>query len=149
MFERWMNATTEEQKLLTFLQLFFLLFTAFGFFYFGVEHWVIDHWLDSFQSRIPFFTALIGLPLTLAMFFTTHRAVRWPYTIFMAVTIAVGLIGALFHLWYNAADYGSSIFTISGFFEGFTEPYRPVLAALAHVNVGAVGVVVGLTVEDA
>ena len=148
MFERWMNAETENQKILTFLQLFFLLFPAFGFFYFGVEHWVIDHWLDSFSSRIPFYAAVIGLPLTLAMFFTTHKAVRLPYTIFMAITIGVGLAGALFHLVYNAGDAGVSLFSISGIFEAFTDPFRPVLAALAHVNIGAVGLVVGLTLED-
>lgn len=148
MFERWMDATTEERKLLTFLQLFFLLFTAFGFFYFAVEHWVIDHWLDSFGSRIPFYVALVGLPLSLAMFFTTHKAVRWPFTIWMAVTIGVGLLGAAYHLFYNAGDLGVSVFSISGFIEAFTDPFRPVLAALAHVNVGAVGLVVGLTIED-
>ncbi|MFO7833109.1 MAG: hypothetical protein R6V31_03415, partial [Halohasta sp.] len=87
-------------------------------------------------------------PLSLAMFFTTHKAVRWPYTIWMAVTIGVGLLGAAYHLFYNAGDLGVSVFSISGFIEAFTDPFRPVLAALAHVNVGAVGLVVGLTIED-
>jgi hypothetical protein len=41
-----------------------------------------------------------------------------------------------------------SLFTISGIFDAFTDPYRPVLAALAHVNVGAVGIIVGLTLEN-
>jgi len=66
----------------------------------------------------------------------------------MAVTIGVGLLGALYHLLYNAGDAGVSVFSISGFFEAFTDPFRPVLAALAHVNIGAVGIMVGLTIQD-
>lgn len=148
MINRFMDATDEQQRLLVFLQLFFLFWTAFGFFYFAVEHWVIAHWLSSLASRIPFYVALIGFPLSMAMFFTTHKAVRWPYTIWMAVTVGVGLAGALFHLSYNATDAGVALFSISGLFEAFTDPFRPVLAALAHVNVGAVGLVVGLTLDD-
>ncbi len=148
MINRFMDATDQQQRLLVFLQLFFLFWTAFGFFYFAVEHWVIDHWLSSFASKIPFYVALIGFPLSMAMFFTTHRSVRWPYTIWMAVTVGVGLAGALFHLSYNATDAGVTLFSISGMLEAFQDPFRPVLAALAHVNVGAVGLVVGLTLDD-
>ena len=148
MIERWMKASTEDERLLVFLQLFFLFWTAFGFFYFAVEHWVIDHWLPSFGSKIPFYIALIGFPLSLLMFFTTRRAIKWLYNIVMAVTVGVGLAGALYHLGWNAGDAGVSLFSISGFIEAFTDPYRPVLAALAHVNVGAVGLVVGLTIPS-
>ncbi len=148
MINRFMDAKTEDQRLLVFLQLFFLFWTAFGFFYFAVEHWVIDHFMDSFGSQIPLYVALVGFPLSLAMFFTTRKAVRLPYTVWMAVTVGVGLLGALFHLFYNAGDAGVTLFSISGFVEAFTDPYRPVLAALAHVNIGAVGIMVGLTVQN-
>lgn len=148
MINRFIEAKSQNQRLLVFLQLFFLFWTAFGFFYFAVEHWVIDHYLDSFGSRIPFYVALVGLPLSLAMFFTTRKAVRLPYTVWMVVTIGVGLLGALYHLLYNAGDAGVSVFTITGFFEAFTDPFRPVLAGLAHVNIGAVGLMVGLTLQD-
>jgi hypothetical protein len=148
MIDRWMKASTEDERLLTFLQLFFLFWTAFGFFYFFVEHWVIDHYLPSFGSRIPFYIAIVGLPISLLMFFTTHRVVKWIFTIVMVVTVGVGLAGALYHLVWNAGDAGVSLFSIGGFFEAFTDPFRPVLAGLAHVNVGAVGLVVGLTIPD-
>jgi len=148
MIERWMKASTEDERLLVFLQLFFLFWTAFGFFYFFVEHWVIDHWLSSFGSKIPFYIGMIGFPISLLMFFTTHKTVKWIYTILMVVTIGVGLAGALYHLFWNAGDAGVSVFSINGFLEAFTDPFRPVLAGLAHVNVGAVGLMVGLTIPD-
>ena len=37
MIERWMKASTEDERLLVFLQLFFLFWTAFGFFYFFIN----------------------------------------------------------------------------------------------------------------
>jgi hypothetical protein len=148
MLERWMNATTEEGRILGFLQNFFLLIAAFGFVFYGVEHWVIDHYLPNFWARWPFYVSVIGFPLAVAMFFTTHKAVRIPFTIWMAVSVLTGLLGALLHLVWNAADLGVSLFTISGFFESFGVPYRPVLAGLAHTHVGAVALIVGLTVRD-
>ncbi len=145
MLERWMNAKTEDGKVLGFLQNFFLLIAAFGFFFYGVEHWVIDHYMESFWARWPFYVSMIGLPLALAMFFTVHKAVRIPFTIWMVVSVLTGFAGALLHLIWNANDLGVSLFTISGLLESFQVPYRPVLAGLAHTHVGAVGLVVGLT----
>jgi hypothetical protein len=145
MLERWMNAKTEEGKVLGFLQNFFLLIAAFGFFFYGVEHWVIDHYMESFWARWPFYVSMIGFPLAIAMFFTTHKAVRLPFTIWMVVSVLTGFAGALLHLIWNANDLGVSLFTISGILESFQVPYRPVLAGLAHTHVGAVGLVVGLT----
>lgn len=147
MIELLLKSSDEDKRFLVFLQLFFLFWTVFGFFYFAVEHWVIAHFLDSLGSRLPLYISLIGLPVSLAMFFTTHRLIRWIFTGTMVLTIATGLAGALFHMAFNASDAGVSMFTIAGFLEAFTDPYRPVLAALAHVNVGAVGLVVGLTAE--
>ncbi len=148
MLERWMNATTEEGKTLGFLQNFFLLVAAFGFVFYGVEHWVIDHYLESFWARWPFYVSMIGFPLCMLMFFTTHKIVRTPFNIWMGVSVLTGMLGALLHLVWNAGDLGVSLFTISGLLESFQVPYRPVLAGLAHTHVGAVALIVGLTVRD-
>lgn len=146
MIEQLIKAQNPDKRFLVFLQTFFLFWTTFGFAYFAVEHWVIDHYF-TVQSSIPLYISLIGLPLSFLMFFTTNNVVRWLFTVAMALTIGVGLLGAIYHLFFNAGDAGVSVFTLSGFFEAFTDPYRPVLAALAHVNVGAVGLVVGLTFD--
>lgn len=148
MLERWMNATSEDGRVLGFLQNLFLLIAAFGFVFYGVEHWVIDHYLESFWARWPFYVSMIGFPLCMAMFFTTHRALRIPFTIWMGVSVLTGMLGALLHLVWNAGDLGVSLFTISGLLESFQVPYRPVLAGLAHTHVGAVALIVGLTVRD-
>ncbi len=148
MLELWMKAQTEDEQTLGFLQNFFLLVAAVGFAFYGIEHWVIGHYLESFQSRIPFYISLVGCPLAVAMFFTTHKYVRIPFNIWMALTVLTGLLGALFHLLYNAGDAGVSVFTISGFIEAFSDPFRPVLAGLAHTHVGAVALIVGLSVRE-
>lgn len=147
MIDQLIKAQDPDKRFLVFLQLFFLFWTAFGFAYFAVEHWVIDHIGLTWQADIPIYITLIGLPLSFLMFFTTNNVVRWLFTVAMVLTIAVGGAGALFHLFFNAGDAGVSVFSFSGFFEAFTDPYRPVLAALAHVNIGAVGLVVGLTFD--
>lgn len=146
MIERWMNAQTADEKTLAFLQVLFAVIAAFGFAFYGIEHWVIDHnELASWQSRIPGFVSLIGAPLALAMLFTTHKAVIWPAIAWMAVSVLTGLVGAVLHLWWNAGDLGVNIWSISGIVESMQVPYRPVLAALAHTHVGAVGLAVALT----
>jgi pheromone shutdown protein TraB len=147
MIGRWMNAEGRDERTLAFLQNFFLLIAAFGFAFYGVEHWVIDHQtLASWPSKIPLYVSLVGAPLAVAMFFTTHRALTIPFLIVMALAVLTGIVGALLHLHWNAVDMGVSLFTLSGFAEAMQVPYRPVLAALAHTHVGAVGLVVGLTV---
>jgi hypothetical protein len=147
MIERWMKAQTHDERTLAFLQNFFLLIAAFGFVFYGIEHWVIDHQtLGSWQSKIPLYVSMIGAPLAMAMFFTTHRALTIPFLIAMFLAVLTGIVGALLHLWWNAEDLGVSVFTISGFVDAMQVPYRPVLAGLAHTHVGAVGLVVGLTV---
>ncbi len=147
MIERWMQAKTADEKTLAFLQNFFVLIAAFGFVFYGIEHWVIDHQtLGSWQSHIPAIVSIVGAPLAIAMFFTTHKALTFPFLVWMAVSVLTGMAGALFHLFWNAGDLGVSVFSISGFIESMQVPYRPVLAGLAHTHVGAVGLIVGLTV---
>lgn len=147
MIDQLIKAQDPDKRFLVFLQIFFLFWTTFGFAYFAVEHWVIDHIGLTWQADIPIYITLVGLPLSFLMFFTTSNVVRWLFTAAMVLTIGVGAVGALFHLFFNAGDAGVSVFSISGFIEAFTDPYRPVLAALAHVNIGAVGLVVGLTFD--
>lgn len=146
MIERWMNAQTADEKTLAFLQNLFILIAAFGFVFYGIEHWVIEHSeLASWQSRIPLYVSAAGAPLAIAMFFTTHKALTYPFLAVMGISVLTGMFGAIFHLWWNAADLGVSVFSISGFVESMQVPYRPVLAGLAHTHVGAVGLIVGLT----
>jgi len=147
MIERWMNAQTEDERTLAFLQNFFLVIAAVGFIFYGVEHWVIDHQeLVHWTARIPGYVSLIGAPLAVLMFFTTRKIVTYPFLAWMAISVLTGLVGALLHLVFNASDLGVSLFTVSGFAEAMQVPYRPVLAGLAHTHVGAVGLAVGLTV---
>lgn len=147
MIQRWMDAQTADQKTLAFLQVMFAVIAAFGFVFYGLEHWVIEHSeLASWQSKIPLYVSMLGAPLALAMLFTTHKALTYPFLFVMAISVLTGMIGAIFHLTWNAADLGVSVFSISGFAEAMQVPYRPVLAGLAHTHVGAVGLVLGLTV---
>jgi hypothetical protein len=147
MIQRWMTAQTADERTLAFLQNFFILIAAGGFVFYGIEHWVIDHQtLGSWTALIPLYVSLVGAPLAFAMFFTTHKALTYPFLTVMALAVLTGLVGATLHLVFNASDLGVSLFTISGFAEAMQVPYRPVLAGLAHTHVGAVGLVVGLTV---
>ena len=146
MINRWMNAQTADEKTLAFLQNFFLLIAAFGFTFYGVEHWVIDHQtLSSPLALIPLWVSLAGAPLAIMMFFTTNKPLTFIFIAVMIVSVLTGMVGAALHLWWNGQDLGVSIFTFSGFFEAMQIPYRPVLAGLAHTHVGAVGLAVGLT----
>ncbi|MDF1521253.1 MAG: hypothetical protein P1P87_00355 [Trueperaceae bacterium] len=147
MIERWMNAQTADEKTLAFLQNFFVLIAAFGFVFYGIEHWVIEHSeLASWQSKIPLYISMVGAPLSIAMFFTTRKWLTFPFLVVMALSVFTGMFGAIFHLFWNAGDLGVSVFSISGFVESMQVPYRPVLAGMAHTHVGAVGLIVGLTV---
>jgi len=146
MINRWMNARTDDEKTLAFLQNFFLVIAAFGFVFYGVEHWVIDHQtLSSPLALIPLWVSLAGAPLAIMMFFTTNKPLTFIFIAAMVVAVLTGMVGAALHLWWNGQDLGVSIFTISGFLEAMQVPYRPVLAGLAHTHVGAVGLAVGLT----
>ena len=147
MIEALIRAQTEEERLLEFLRSIFLLIALVGFVFYGMEHWILDHWTESWQSRIPFFVSLVGFPLTLLMFFHRGRWVRYPFLLWMLVTVATGLLGAYYHLLWNAQDAEVSLWSLKGFLEAF-EGSRPVLAALAHTHVGAVAFVVGITIRD-
>jgi len=146
MINRWMIAETDDEKTLAFLQNFFLVIAAFGFVFYGVEHWVIDHQtLSSPLALIPLWVSLAGAPLAIMMFFTTNKPLTFLFIFAMAIAVLTGMVGAALHLWWNGQDLGVSIFTISGFLDAMQVPYRPVLAGLAHTHVGAVGLAVGLT----
>ena len=142
------NAQTYEEKTLVFVQLAFLLIAMFGFLFYGIEHWALEHFLDSWQSQVPFYLSLVGFPLSFLLLFSTKAVIRYPFLVWMAVTFLSGMIGALFHLVWNADDVSVSLFSISGFLEAFRGD-RPVLAALAHTHIGAVGLIIGLTLDHA
>ncbi|MCA9835933.1 MAG: hypothetical protein KC422_03425 [Trueperaceae bacterium] len=141
------KAQTYEEKTLAFVQLAFLLIAMFGFLFYGIEHWALEHFLDSWQSRVPFYLSLLGFPLTFLMLFSTKPWIRYPFIAWMAITFLSGMIGALFHLVWNADDINASLFSISGFIDSFRGD-RPVLAALAHTHIGAVGLIIGLTLNN-
>ncbi len=147
MIEALIRAKTEEERLLEFLRSTFLLIAMVGFVFYGMEHWVLEHWTESWQSKIPFFVSLVGFPLTLLMFFHRGKWVRYPFLLWMLVSVATGVAGAYFHLQWNAQDAEVSLWTLSGFLEAF-KGSRPVLAALAHTHVGAVAFVVGITIRE-
>ncbi|MCS6867250.1 MAG: hypothetical protein NZ846_11075 [Thermus sp.] len=147
MIEALIKAQTEEERLLEFLRSAFLLIALVGFAFYGMEHWVLDHWTESWQSRIPFYVSLVGFPLTLLMFFHRGRWVRYPFLAWMLLSVVTGVLGAYYHLLWNAQDAEVSLWSLKGFLEAF-EGSRPVLAALAHTHVGAVAFVVGITIRD-
>jgi hypothetical protein len=147
MIEALIRADTEEKRLLEFIRSAFLLIAMVGFAFYGMEHWILDHWTESWQSRIPFYVSLVGFPLTLLMFFHRGRWVRYPFLLWMLVSVATGVVGAYYHLLWNAQDAEVSLWSLSGFLEAF-KGSRPVLAALAHTHVGAVAFVVGITIRD-
>jgi hypothetical protein len=146
MIQRMMRAQSADERTLAFLQNFFLFIAAFGFIFYGIEHWVIGHQdLSHWSALIPGWVSLVGAPLAIVMFFTTSRWMGYAFIGISAVSFLTGLVGALLHLNFNAGDLGVSLFSISGFFESMQVPYRPVLAGLAHTHVGAVALAVGLT----
>lgn len=147
MVEALIKAKTEEERLLEFLRSIFLLIAMVGFVFYGIEHWILDHWMESWQSRIPFFVSLVGFPLTLLMFFYRGKWVRYPFLLWMLVSVITGIFGTYYHLLWNAQDAEVNLWSISGFIEAF-KGSRPVLAALAHTHVGAVAFVVGITIRD-
>ncbi|WP_038046841.1 hypothetical protein [Thermus caliditerrae] len=147
MVEALIKAQTEEERVLEFLRSTFLLIALVGFAFYGMEHWVLDHWTESWQSKIPFFVSLVGFPLTLLMFFHRGKWVRYPFLLWMLVSVLTGIVGAYYHLLWNAQDAEVSLWSLKGFLEAF-EGSRPVLAALAHTHVGAVAFVVGITIRD-
>jgi hypothetical protein len=147
MIEALIRADTEEKRLLEFIRSAFLLIAMVGFAFYGMEHWILDHWTESWQSRIPFYVSLVGFPLTLLMFFHRGRWVRYPFLLWMLVSVVTGVVGAYYHLLGNAQDAEVSLWSLSGFLEAF-KGSRPVLAALAHTHVGAVAFVVGITIRE-
>lgn len=147
MIEALIRAKDEEVRLLEFVRNVFLLLCLVGFVFYGVEHWVLKHYLESWQSKIPLFISLIGFPITLAMFFHRGPLVRYPFLLWMGVTMLAGMVGAVLHLVWNAQDAEVSIWTFNGFKEAF-DGARPVLAALAHTHIGAVGMIIGITIRD-
>lgn len=147
MIEALLRAQDPEDRLLETLRTIFMLIALVGFAFYGMEHWVTGHFADSWQSRIPFYVSLIGFPLTLAMFFYRGALLRYPFLAFMVVTILTGMTGAVWHLLWNAGDEEVSLFSLSGFITAF-EGSRPVLAALAHTHIGAVGLIAGLFIRD-
>jgi hypothetical protein len=147
MIEALLRAKDEQSRLLELIRSIFLLLCAVGFVFYGVEHWVLDHYLESWQSRIPLYLSVVGFPLTALMFFNRGPLVRYPFLLWMAVSLVAGVVGAYFHLQWNAADAEVSIWSWRGFIEAF-EGSRPVLAALAHTHIGAVGLIIGLTIRD-
>lgn len=138
-----LRAQSPEDRTLQFLRVVFILIALVGFVFYGLEHWVLEHYMESWQSKIPFYLSLVGFPLTLAMLFTSRSWVRYPFLAWMLLTFLSGITGALFHLAWNAGDTDGSLFSFQGFIEAF-EGDRPVLAALAHTHIGAVGLIVGL-----
>jgi hypothetical protein len=138
-----LRAQSFEDRTLQFLRVVFILIALVGFVFYGLEHWVLEHYLESWQSRVPFYLSLVGFPLTLAMLFSSRPLVRYPFLAWMLLTFLSGMVGAIFHLVWNAGDVDGTILSIKGFIEAF-EGDRPVLAALAHTHIGAVGLIVGL-----
>jgi hypothetical protein len=147
MIEALIRVQTEEERALEFIRFAFLLIALFGFAFYGMEHWVLGHFAESWQSRIPFYVSLVGFPLTALMFWHRGRWVRYPWMLWMGVTFLTGVLGAYYHLLWNAQDAEVSLWTLSGFLEAF-KGSRPVLAALAHTHIGAVALVVGFTIKD-
>lgn len=147
MLEALIKAKDEQERLLELVRSTFLLLCMVGFAFYGVEHWVLKHYLESWQSKIPLILSLVGLPITAAMFLYRGPIIRYPFLIWMAVSVLSGMVGAYFHLHWNAQDAEVSIWSLGGFVEAF-EGARPVLAALAHTHIGAVGLIVGLTIND-
>jgi FtsH-binding integral membrane protein len=147
MIDRLIAARTDDERTLEFLRLFLLVLVLIGFGFYGAEHWVVGHYLESWQSRIPFIVSLVGLPLALWLFFSCRPLARYPFIVWMAVSALTGVVGAVLHLVWNAADAEVTLWSIGGFLEALRGE-RPVLAALAHTHIGAIGLLVGATIRE-
>jgi FtsH-binding integral membrane protein len=145
--DRMMRAQSADEHTLEFLRLFFLLLVLVGFAFYGVEHWVVEHYRKSWQSRIPFFVSALGFPLAMLMFFDVRAAVRRLFVAWMFVSFATGIAGTILHMIWNAADAEVALLSTKGIIAA-VKGGRPVLAALAHTHIGAIGLLVGLTLRN-
>lgn len=147
MIEGYVKAEDQETRLLEFVRGTFLVLCSVGFVFYGADIWMMGHFAESWQSQVPFYVSAVGLPVTLAMLLWRGKWIRYPFLLVMAISVLTGLIGTFFHLQWNAQDAEVSLWSISGFIESF-EGSRPVLAAMAYLNIGAVGLIIGLTIKD-
>lgn len=143
------EAESQKARFLEVLRAIFLLIAAGGFVFYGVDHWVVEHFVTEqmhWSARIPLWVSVVGFPLTMLVFFTRSPWLVVPLILWMIVSILTGIVGAVLHLFYNAAGAQVSVFTPNGFVEAMNG-FRPVLAALAHTHVGFVGLIPLLTLH--
>jgi hypothetical protein len=115
-----------------------LLLSLIGWVMYPVELLLLEHWTDSWESRIPFIVAIPGFVLTAWVLFRDRdrRSVRTAFIVTMWLAIAVGALGAYFHLLWNFDESVSWEFAKTA---AAAAGARPVLAALAFTHMGVTG----------
>ena len=139
MIPAFRSAQNPSQWALEFIRLVMLLLCLVGWVMYPVELLLLDHWTESWQSKIPFLVAVPGFLFTLWVLFDRKTPwVRWAFILTMWASVLTGVLGAYFHLLWNAQDAEVSLWSLKGFLEAF-EGSRPVLAALAFTHMGVTG----------
>lgn len=131
--------TTNTARALELVRMALMFLVAGGMLGYALELWVIGHWLPTIQSQIPFYVTVPGvLFITWTFFDRTTPWVRVVYIATMWVLIATGFAGAYFHWVWNMQDGGGINWSFGPAMEEF-HGFRPVLAALAYLNMGVTG----------
>jgi hypothetical protein len=133
-------ATTSTARTLELVRMVLMFLVFFGLIMYPVELLLIGHWIPSnFQSLIPFLLTVPAVILTAWIYFDrTTPLVRIAYVVVMWASIVVGVLGAYYHWIYNMEDVRGIQWNFTYAMAQF-HGLRPVLAALAYVNMGVTG----------
>ncbi len=137
MIQAYRAATNPTVRTLEAIRLLMLLLVLAGWVMYPVELLILEHWAKSWQSKIPFLLSVPGFIFTLWMLFDRKTPwLRLAFIVTMWASVAVGALGAFFHIVWNFEDginwsFAATMESVAG--------SRPVLAALAFTHMGVTG----------
>lgn len=132
-------ATTNTARVLELVRMVLMFLVFFGLIMYPVELLLIGHWLPNFQAQIPFYLTIPAVIMVGWIYFDRSTPwVRYTFIVVMWLSIAVGVLGAYFHWVYNMEDVRGIQWNFTYAMAQF-HGFRPVLAALAYVNMGVTG----------
>jgi hypothetical protein len=132
-------AETNTARTLELVRMVLMFLVLFGLIMYPVELLLIGHWLPNWQAQIPFFLTVPAVIMVAWSYFDRSTPwVRVVYIVVMWAAIAVGVLGAYYHWIYNMEDVRGIQWNFTYAMAQF-HGFRPVLAALAYVNMGVTG----------
>jgi hypothetical protein len=139
MIPAFRSATTNTARVLEIVRMVLMFLVFFGLIMYPVELLLIGHWLPNFQAQIPFYLTIPAVIMVALIYFDrTTPWIRVTYIVVMWLAIVVGVLGAYYHWIYNMEDVRGIQWNFTYAMAQF-HGLRPVLAALAYVNMGVTG----------